>query len=44
MTIMKAKKIVLVVTDGNDYSMKEVSEWLYFYCKMYAFELAVFWN
>lgn len=39
---MKQEKIVLVVTDGRDYSIKEVSEWLCYYAKQLSFKLIVF--
>ena len=41
MNIIPPKKIVLIVTDGQDYSIKEVSEWLLFYCQKLSFQLVV---
>lgn len=41
MNILNEKKNILVVTDGKDYSMKEVSEWLLFYSKKYSYRLIV---
>ncbi|MCC7454916.1 MAG: hypothetical protein IT222_12170 [Crocinitomix sp.] len=42
MNIMPPKKIVLIVTNGKDYSIKAVSEWLLFYCQKLSFQLVIF--
>jgi len=41
MIIMKPERVVLVVTDGRDYSIKEVSEWLLFYSMKENFQIIV---
>ena len=41
MITMKKEKIVLVVTDGRDYSVKEVSEWLLYYSVQKNFRIVV---
>lgn len=41
MSITREEKIVLVVTDGRDYSIKEVSEWLLYYSIEKEFQLIV---
>lgn len=41
MSITKNVKKIFVVTDGNDYSIKEITEWLRFYKSSIPFELLV---
>lgn len=41
MSITKQEKVVLVVTDGRDYSIKEISEWLLYYTTQLKFQLIV---
>ena len=38
---MNEKNIVLVITEGKDYSIKQVSDWLSYYSKKHSFKLIV---